>query len=167
MAKGGGCSFYRGMRNITNKKQIRTGAWDLEDLVKIGRRVRGCPYYASREVLPAADIVFCPYNYLIDPMIREQMGANVKNAIVILDEAHNIEDAAREAASFRFHDNELATAASDLDAVENSVAHPLAPHVMRFVEVLRGMLDWLTEEATEEEDKVGCWRCHHVPCFDP
>lgn len=154
MAQGGGCSFYRGMRNVTTKKQIRSGAWDLEDLVKVGRRVRGCPYYASREMLPSADIIFCPYNYLIDPVIREQMGANVKNSIVILDEAHNIEDAAREAASFEFPDSELTAATSDLDAIETSIGHPLGLHVARFAEIFRSILDWLTQEATLEEGTV-------------
>jgi Fanconi anemia group J protein len=44
--------------------------WDLEDLIQEGRRVKSCPYFASRDLIPTADIVFCPYVYLIDPKIR-------------------------------------------------------------------------------------------------
>ena len=44
--------------------------WDLEDLVQEGRRVKCCPYFASRDLIATADIVFCPYVYLIDPKIR-------------------------------------------------------------------------------------------------
>jgi hypothetical protein len=44
--------------------------WDLEDLVQAGRAVKSCPYFASRDLVDAADIVFCPYVYLIDPKIR-------------------------------------------------------------------------------------------------
>ena len=46
-----------------------------------------------------AELIFCPYNYLLDPSVRAAMDVDVKGALVILDEAHNVEDVAREAAS--------------------------------------------------------------------
>lgn len=48
-------------------------AWDIEDLVSLGKRLRSCPYYAARELMQSAYIIFCPYNYLLDPMIRESV----------------------------------------------------------------------------------------------
>lgn len=48
-------------------------AWDIEDLVALGKRLRSCSYYAARELMQDADIIFCPYNYLLDPMIRESV----------------------------------------------------------------------------------------------
>ena len=42
-----------------------------------------------------ADLVFCPYNYLIDPVIRKSMDVDISTAVLIFDEAHNIEDNAR------------------------------------------------------------------------
>lgn len=35
--------------------------------------VQACPYFATRGLVEEADIVFCPYNYLIDPIIRDQV----------------------------------------------------------------------------------------------
>ena len=67
-------------------------AWDLEDLVKVGKKVKACLYYAVRELKTSAQIIFCPYNYLVDPGIRKAMEINLKNQVVVLDEAHNIED---------------------------------------------------------------------------
>lgn len=29
--------------------------------------ILGCPYFASQKVAEVADVVFCPYNYIIDP----------------------------------------------------------------------------------------------------
>ena len=42
-----------------------------------------------------AELTFCPYNYLVDPVIRKSMGINIENAVLIFDEAHNIEDISR------------------------------------------------------------------------
>ncbi|CAM9550406.1 unnamed protein product [Phaeothamnion confervicola] len=39
--------------------------WDVEDLLSAGQNARGCPYYASREALQKAQLVFCPYNYIM------------------------------------------------------------------------------------------------------
>lgn len=73
--------------------------FDIEDAIHIGDMKRGCPYYATRELQQTSDIIFAPYNYLINPTIREAMGVNTDNAVLIFDEAHNIEDTCREAAS--------------------------------------------------------------------
>lgn len=53
--------------------------------------MRACPYYAARELRETAQLVFCPYNYLLDPLVRRQMGIDLTGHVVILDEAHNIE----------------------------------------------------------------------------
>jgi Rad3-related DNA helicase len=52
--------------------------FDLEDLVLEGRRMKCCPYFASRDLIATADIVFCPYIYLIDPKIRNTVCVNLK-----------------------------------------------------------------------------------------
>jgi Rad3-related DNA helicase len=41
-----------------------------------------------------------PYNYLIDPKIRDNYKIDFENSIIILDEAHNIEKVSEEVASF-------------------------------------------------------------------
>lgn len=47
----------------------------------------GCAYYASRALAETAQIIFCPYNYVVDPMIRSAMQIDIKGSIVIMDEA--------------------------------------------------------------------------------
>jgi Rad3-related DNA helicase len=46
-----------------------------------------------------ANIIFAPYNYIIDPRIRNAMGINLAHTGILFDEAHNILDKARESAS--------------------------------------------------------------------
>jgi fanconi anemia group J protein len=52
--------------------------WDMEDLVTLSKKTKGCGYYASREQQQKAHIIFCPYNYLIDPMIRKAMDVELE-----------------------------------------------------------------------------------------
>ncbi|KAK1434107.1 hypothetical protein QVD17_11025 [Tagetes erecta] len=73
---------------------------DIEDLVNIGKNNGPCPYYMSRELHKVVDILFAPYNYLIDPGNRKSLTIEWKNSILIFDEAHNLESICAEAASF-------------------------------------------------------------------
>lgn len=49
-----------------------------------------CPYYIVREDLNRAEVMFLPYNYLVDPMTRKSQKIDLENAIVIFDEGHNL-----------------------------------------------------------------------------
>jgi len=66
-----------------------------------------CPYYLSHALSKDADIIFAPYNYVLDPGIREALGIVLSNSVVILDEAHNVEGTLREAGSGKFGEFEL------------------------------------------------------------
>lgn len=38
-----------------------------------------------------AQLIFCPYSYIINPVIRGAMDVDIKGAIVILDEAQYVQ----------------------------------------------------------------------------
>jgi len=44
-----------------------------------------------------------PYNYLVDPKIRENYKFSFENSVIIIDEAHNIEKVSEEVASFEIN----------------------------------------------------------------
>uniref|UniRef100_A0A803ME36 Helicase ATP-binding domain-containing protein n=1 Tax=Chenopodium quinoa TaxID=63459 RepID=A0A803ME36_CHEQI len=67
-------------------------ALDIEDLLDLGSRLGTCPYYGSRRMVPAADLVVLPYQSLLSKSSRESLGINLKNNIIIIDEAHNLAD---------------------------------------------------------------------------
>ncbi|KAM9318620.1 Fanconi anemia group J protein [Pholidichthys leucotaenia] len=119
---GRSCRYYHGVQKMRDQLTLQhvhglNTAWDIEDLVTLGKRLRSCSYYAARELLQGASIVFCPYNYLLDPMIRESMDINLAGEILVLDEAHNIEDCARESASYTLDCNNLLMSRDELDAM--------------------------------------------------
>lgn len=91
--------------------------YDIEDLVKVGRRDNICPYYHSRDFSEYADIIFLPYNYLLDTSIRSTLNVRWEQSVVVFDEAHNIEKVASEAASFSLTSTEIATCIRELQQV--------------------------------------------------
>ncbi|KAF2147016.1 uncharacterized protein K452DRAFT_330380 [Aplosporella prunicola CBS 121167] len=66
---------------------------DIEDLGAIGKKLGICPYYASRSAVKPSEIVTLPYPLLLQKSAREALDINMKNHIVIIDEAHNLMDA--------------------------------------------------------------------------
>ncbi|XP_031834179.2 Fanconi anemia group J protein homolog isoform X1 [Nomia melanderi] len=118
-----GCPYY----NDSNKKILTDfravesrglgPVWDIEDLVAIGNNEGLCPYFAARNLMQHADIIFCPYNYIVDPNIRESMQLDLKEQVIILDEAHNIEDSCREVASVNFREDHLQATAIECESL--------------------------------------------------
>lgn len=60
-----------------------------------------CPYYHQKMRLQEADVIFMPYNYLLDSGFREGLKLRMERAIVIIDEGHNIAQAAEQSYSFK------------------------------------------------------------------
>ncbi|KAF1789779.1 P-loop containing nucleoside triphosphate hydrolase [Phytophthora cactorum] len=77
--------------------------------------VQICPFFLTRNMLPEAEIVFVPYNYLIDPMARRSIGISIENSILIFDEAHNVESIASEAASYALSSTDISGCISEVD----------------------------------------------------
>ena len=45
------------------------------------------------------DLLLVPYNYILSPYIRKLIKLDVKDSIIVFDEAHNIEHVAEQACS--------------------------------------------------------------------
>lgn len=81
--QGKSCRYYHGVQRMRDQRTLQRvhglkDAWDIEDFVALGKRIRSCSYYAARELMQEASIIFCPYNYLLDPMIRESVSRGGK-----------------------------------------------------------------------------------------
>ncbi|KAG7155140.1 Fanconi anemia group J protein-like [Homarus americanus] len=150
--KGTGCRYHHGSQKIKNYDHLAEhgvdSVLDIEDLVKFGKRVHACPYYTSRTLLTTAELVICPYNYLIDPLIRQSMDIVLTNQIIVLDEAHNIEDSAREAASCTVPQGDMLEASLDLQSLAKKEINPSE------CTVLFQMLDALCGWVNQNSDKL-------------
>ena len=91
--------YYKDFIRDTGLKS--TEPWDIEDLMKAGRRNDMCPFFAAKMIKSDVQIVFAPYNYLLDRGIRNSLKIDLEGEIVMLDEAHNIEDICRKSAGLQ------------------------------------------------------------------
>jgi len=98
--KGSGCQFFKNVKDSVIPNGAKWETQDIEDLHKMGRVHSVCPYYLQKNRVQFADLVLMPYNYLLDPKIRENFKVNYENAVVIIDEAHNVEHVSEQVASF-------------------------------------------------------------------
>ena len=76
---------------------------DIEELNNLAKSQNFCSYYHNRYNQDEADIILLPYNYLLSQSIRESTNINLSNCIIIIDEAHNISEAAEDAFSFEIN----------------------------------------------------------------
>lgn len=66
------------MENKRDDPELRKDVLDIEDLVKMGKKKAFCPYYMTRELKKDGDIIFMPYNYLLDPKTRKAHGVELE-----------------------------------------------------------------------------------------
>ncbi|KAG7521076.1 regulator of telomere elongation helicase 1 isoform X1 [Solea senegalensis] len=109
------CVYYNNVDEKSTDRDLVNSILDVEDLVKFGNKQRVCPYYLSRSLKQQAEIIFMPYNYLLDPKSRRAHNIELKSAVVIFDEAHNVEKTCEESTSFDLTPYDVASAISAVD----------------------------------------------------
>jgi len=111
------CAYAYG--KIAKHPEIKNEVMDIEDLQRFGVKAQMCPFYASRELAPCADILFMPYNYILDSKIRAQCSSiHFTNAVLIFDEAHNVQKVSEDSSSFEISINELKKCIDEVKQLE-------------------------------------------------
>ncbi|RYG54975.1 hypothetical protein EON66_06400, partial [archaeon] len=100
------CLSVSRLPNVDEFAVLQPPVWDIEDIVAraktfvptpfrasveaFGKRksagrahLQGsaCPFFTSKVIFKSADIVLCPYNYLLDPVIRNTLKIDLHNAL--------------------------------------------------------------------------------------
>lgn len=117
LTKNNGCDYKNNLSGSLKEPDFKKPILDIEDLGSLGDRFGCCSYYASKEMRKSAEIIFMPYSYLLDPKIRDYSAIDLKNAIVILDEAHNVDKACEQNACTSIKTTDLDDASDELNNV--------------------------------------------------
>ena len=154
----GGCPFYSQMLETGSEGMER---WCKRELPTVEEFVdkcdtKGiCPYELMKELASEARVFTAPYVYFFVPFIRsallEWMNIDPSKLVIVVDEAHNLPDFARETRSFALTER-------GLDLVERETREHGDPEVLNGVSImdmvcaLRERLESASEEYLIEDD---------------
>jgi len=113
---------------------------DIEDIGSLGKASHACAYYASRGSLTAAEVVVVPYNTLLSTQARAAVGLSLRNALVVVDEAHNVPEALRSLSSSRLTLPVIKAATEQLAAYTRRYASRLAGRNLFYLGQIRRCL---------------------------
>lgn len=86
------CPFYSQTGVEKLKNEILSEIMDIEDLVRVAKTHKTCPYYASRLAANDSQVIMVPYQIILHKKTREQTGIDIRDSVLIIDEAHNLLD---------------------------------------------------------------------------
>ena len=115
----GGCRYFDRIK--TEEDEVRRYVLNSfptsDDLDRYCEKLGACPYEMKKVIMKDVDVVAIPYIHILSTDIRGNLMANLgreedpEGILLIIDEAHNFVDAARDQESFRI----------DRDMVQNAV----------------------------------------------
>jgi DNA excision repair protein ERCC-2 len=126
-----------------------------EEIYERAHQAGFCGYELLKEGIENVDLVVCNYHHLLDPMIRQQffrwLGRDPEDVIAIFDEAHNVEDAARDHARRTLTENTLESALDELAESDDARAAAADNVISTFLEALREAYDAAFEFGEREQ----------------
>jgi len=100
------CPYYVEFKKLIRQglfKKLYYGIYHADDILRISKEMKICPYELGIELARRATLVTLSYMYLVDQELRKILlstfNIGLEDAIVIVDEAHNILDVATEVES--------------------------------------------------------------------
>lgn len=69
------CVYHNRIEKKSQDPEVLSNTvMDIEDLVTMGKKHMFCPLYMARQLKNMADIIFMPYNYLLQPRTWKALG---------------------------------------------------------------------------------------------
>jgi CRISPR-associated exonuclease Cas4 len=98
------CEFARGYYDRAEDAIFellsRQNGFTRQIISEVAKKYRVCPYELSLDLSEYCDIIICDYNYVFDPAVYFRRyfaeGAEQGRYVLLLDEAHNLADRARD-----------------------------------------------------------------------
>ena len=163
---GNGCSFYS---KLLREGDSFTKKWSSEiltaqDFSKKAEEEGVCPYELNKLMLKEAQVVIVPYVYFFDEFIRKYMlgwmGTSIDKIVAIVDEAHNLPDWARGAASESMSLKSINLAIDEVKDYGYQLPEGRDP--IHFLNLVEASMEKLSEEHISDDDEEGHLPSHIV-----
>ena len=135
--------------NILGRLHDSYAHLDPETVFEEARREEVCPFEVQLEVAQRADAIVADYNYVFEPAaaLRHLTGEDLREAILLIDEAHNLPDRARQIFSPEILEADLANLRNRLLLQPGELFQDLASSVEELLEILAEKAEELPEDA--------------------
>ncbi len=164
----GQCEFYTKARDSSYKptveaKQVAVqvtglGPLHTDALKKECMDHKLCPYEMALLLARGAQVIVTDYSYLFTPRICETFLAKaslrLEDCIIIVDEAHNLPDRARDAITDKLSSLMIARAKSEADKFNYAEAKELLEHLGHVLEQIGNSVDVFSERLVRQEELV-------------
>ena len=134
-------------------KAVHGRIMHVHELVASARHARVCPHKAAMDAAAGANVVVCDYNYVFTPELAEAVIARLargwEDVVLVVDEAHNLPERARETGSGSLSTPLLERAAEELRAAKAPALRSLLSRLSIRLEALAGSLAEGEERATD------------------
>ncbi len=126
-----------------------------EQLFSKCMRIGICPYEVTKVMLSDAVLVTAPYIYFLSPFIRrrllEWMDCSPEDLIVVVDEAHNLAQFARELSSISLSTNTMKLALLEVESMgDHRIGKPYT--ITNFLDVCLKAMSEISDEYLIDED---------------
>jgi DNA excision repair protein ERCC-2 len=120
---------------------------DPDTVFEEARREEVCPFEVQLEAAQRADAIVADYNYVFEPAaaLRHLTGEDLREAILLIDEAHNLPDRARQIFSPEIREAELAALRDRLLLQPGELFHDLADSVEELLRIVAEKAEDLPE----------------------
>ena len=119
-----------------------------EEIIKYSKKHKICPFELSLDLANWCDSIICDYNYAFDPRVRlirifEEQG---KDNILLIDEAHNLVDRARNMYSGEIYKSKV--------VFVNKVLKGIAPTLYKYSNLINKEMIKIRRELEEINDNI-------------
>ncbi|KAF8605275.1 DNA repair helicase [Ceratobasidium sp. AG-I] len=150
------CAWHEGLNDMEEGALIPPGIHTLADISELGRNRTTCPYFTIRRMMPFVDVVIYSFHYLLDPKVAEQVSKELsKDAIVVFDEAHNIDNVCIESLSIDLTRPMLDAAARSVTKLGDKIEEIKATDATKLQEEYEKLVEGLQDaDNARAEDAV-------------
>ncbi|EGN92441.1 hypothetical protein SERLA73DRAFT_99245 [Serpula lacrymans var. lacrymans S7.3] len=148
------CDWHENLGQLEPGNLITPGIWTLADVLQHGRDNKLCPYFTIRRMMPFVDVVIYSFHYLLDPKVAEQVSKELsKDAIVVFDEAHNIDNVCIESLSIDLTRPMLDSAARSVTKLGEKIEEIKTTDAAKLQDEYAKLVEGLEEPASEAADE--------------
>ncbi|KAM6500526.1 Protein of unknown function (DUF1227) domain containing protein [Amanita muscaria] len=146
------CEWHDNLGKIESGNLVPPGIWTLADVIEYGRAKTVCPYFTVRRMMPFVDAIIYSFHYLLDPKVADRVSQELsKDAIVVFDEAHNIDNVCLESLSIDLTRPMLDSAARSIGKLGERIQEIKATDAARLQDEYAKLVEGL-QEAAERRD---------------